>query len=550
MSTPDYKKIQEREKKARLRSEELLEEKTRELYLANINLKNQFDQLQKETAKTELFLSISHLLGRDLNLNEYLQHFVDEICKMGWPVGHIYITNETANELISTTLWSFDDKQKYVEFQQITEQTHFKNGEGLPGRVLETGSSAWIEDINRDSNFPRAKKANLVDLKGAFAIPIIANKKVIAVAEFFFREVATKDLYLLQVVEAASRELATSIEKWLAQQELKKSLADLKSAQSQLIESEKMAALGMLVAGIAHEINTPLGAINASIDNINIALNEILNQFLPIVKALPVEKLEHFFSLLRQLVVKNKFRLTSEDRAIKKELIVKLRNENIEDADEVADTLMDMEVYDNVEPWLAFVRDGHGELLLNYSYNLSSLSKNSFNIVEAVKRASKIVFALRSYAHFQNTGEKTKGDVREEIEIVLTLYNNKLKHGIEVVKNYQDIPAILGFHDELNQVWTNIIHNALYAMENNGKLKINVKQDGKNVVVQISDSGVGIPDEIKAKIFSPFFTTKPKGEGSGLGLDIVKKIIDKHNGSIEVQSVPGETIFTISLPIN
>ena len=133
---------------------------------------------------------------------------------------------------------------------------------------------------------------------------------------------------------------------------------------------------------------------------------------------------------------------------------------------------------------------------------------------------------------------------------MLTLYYNQLKQGIEVIKNYpEDLPKIPCYPDELNQVWTNLIHNAIQAMESKGTLTIDVKQQQENILVSIIDSGKGIPAEILPKIFQPFFTTKPAGEGSGLGLDIVKKIVDKHRGTISFQSVPGNTTFTVQLPI-
>ena len=142
-------------------------------------------------------------------------------------------------------------------------------------------------------------------------------------------------------------------------------------------------------------------------------------------------------------------------------------------------------------------------------------------------------------------------NITEGIETVLTLYQNQIKQGVEVVRNYQaQLPAVLCYPDELNQVWTNLIHNALQAMDNQGTLTIDAVQQDTSVLVKITDSGKGIPPEILPKIFEPFFTTKPAGEGSGLGLDIVKKIIEKHQGKIDVESVPGTTAFTVSLPIN
>jgi signal transduction histidine kinase len=142
-----------------------------------------------------------------------------------------------------------------------------------------------------------------------------------------------------------------------------------------------------------------------------------------------------------------------------------------------------------------------------------------------------------------------EANIIDGLDVVLTLYHNQIKHGVEVVKKYQDVPAVRCAPDELNQVWTNLIHNALQAMKNQGQLEIAIFQQNSQVVTQITDSGPGIPDEIKGRIFEPFFTTKAAGEGSGLGLDICRRIIDNHQGKIEVESRPGKTTFSVWLPV-
>jgi signal transduction histidine kinase len=138
------------------------------------------------------------------------------------------------------------------------------------------------------------------------------------------------------------------------------------------------------------------------------------------------------------------------------------------------------------------------------------------------------------------------------LDTVLTLYGNQLKAGVEVERDYApSMPQIYCFPDELQQVWTNIIHNAIQAMDGVGKVKVETKRQGDWAVVRITDSGPGIPPEVLPRIFQPFFTTKKQGEGSGLGLDICKKIIEnKHHGKLEVDTEPGRTTFIVKLPLN
>jgi signal transduction histidine kinase len=178
------------------------------------------------------------------------------------------------------------------------------------------------------------------------------------------------------------------------------------------------------------------------------------------------------------------------------------------------------------------------------------LQRSTENIEFAANRASKVVFALKNFARIGNSEEKVLADVVEGIETVLTLYYNQLKQGVEVSKNIEKVPQIRCYPDELNQVWTNVLHNALHAMNLHGKLDINVSQKDNFVIVSITDSGKGIPEELKEEIYKPFFSTKPSGEGTGMGLDIVKRIIEKHEGRIELESVPGKTTFSFFLPIN
>ncbi|NJK63518.1 MAG: GHKL domain-containing protein [Synechococcaceae cyanobacterium SM2_3_1] len=240
---------------------------------------------------------------------------------------------------------------------------------------------------------------------------------------------------------------------------------------------------------------------------------------------------------------------TKEERQLRRALNRQLEERGMVSASAMADTLVDMQVVQDLDPFFPLLEQANGQELLESIYRISGLQRSMRTIDTAVERAAKVVYALKSYARFDPSEQKRLADLQEGVETVLTLYQNQLKRGVEVVRHYAEIPKIWCYPDELSQVWTNIIHNALQAMENQGTLTIHTEPEDSWLQVRITDSGPGIPPEIQDKIFKPFFTTKPPGEGSGLGLDIVKRIIDRHQGQITVESQPGATTFVVSFPI-
>ena len=141
-------------------------------------------------------------------------------------------------------------------------------------------------------------------------------------------------------------------------------------------------------------------------------------------------------------------------------------------------------------------------------------------------------------------------DIVKSLETTLTILNHKLKHGVAVQRDYQGVPLLVNsFGSQLNQVWTNIMDNAIDAMGGKGELRVRTYREDSCAVIEMSDNGAGIPPEIKAHIFEPFFTTKGVGEGTGLGLDTVQRIVKKHRGTIRVTSKPGDTRFQVRLPL-
>jgi signal transduction histidine kinase len=210
---------------------------------------------------------------------------------------------------------------------------------------------------------------------------------------------------------------------------------------------------------------------------------------------------------------------------------------------------------------IGFSKDELSELAENFSSEqfpivVSSLGSNftTHNLTEEIRqgtgRITQIVKALSSYTYLDQAPNQSV-DIHEGLDNTLVMLRSQLKKGITVVCEYSDnLPRIQAYGSELNQVWTNIIDNAINAMNGNGKITLKTYEQDEWLVVELKDSGPGIPEEIQSKIFDPFFTTKPPGEGTGLGLNISHNIItQKHNGELKVKSKPGETCFQIKLPL-
>ncbi len=346
--------------------------------------------------------------------------------------------------------------------------------------------------------------------------------------------------------ERLAREKAEQTSKELAE-----TLEELQTTQNHLIQSEKLAALGQLIAGIAHEINSPLGAIQSILDSVSETLDSFSDLLSQLTASLSPKELELFFELANSPVSSAEKPSSMESRKLVKEIITRLEELDSECDKFSAQTLILFGHADHPEKFLPLFNHEQKDVIFKVARQLYNLQSGVDTMSVSTRKTAKVVFALKSFTSADQSDEKKPADLQSSIETVLTLYDNQIQQNVSLVSHYDKLDPVLCNIDELNQVWTNLIHNALQAIDNQGTLDVSLKKKDDCAVVTIKDSGKGIPEEIRDRIFEPFFTTGKTGEGSGLGLDIVKRIVEKHAGTITFNSEIGQgTEFIVSIPIN
>jgi signal transduction histidine kinase len=321
------------------------------------------------------------------------------------------------------------------------------------------------------------------------------------------------------------------------------------------LQHEKVNALGKLSAGIAHELNNPASAISR--------ISAELEKKLRLNYELTGELLKHTLKAddieaIRQLVESKqnqgeKKKLTALQKLEREDAIREWLENCCPDLHvDLAETFIEADISDtDLETIRANTDKSAFAQVLRWLENLLNSQRLIKDLGEASSRISNLVGAIKSHVHMDRTNELQPTNIHKDIDNTLTLLGYKLREkNIRVNKTYcndlVDIPAYVG---ELNQVWTNIIDNAIYAVDKDGELVIETSCDSKNVKVKIIDNGTGIPNDIMSRIFDPFFTTKKVGQGTGIGLDIVNRIVKRHNGEIKVQSQPGRTEFDVCIPV-
>ncbi|MEO0898489.1 MAG: tetratricopeptide repeat protein [Bacteroidota bacterium] len=440
------------------------EEEFRQLIAGQKVRELRYAQLELEKEKDEQRIN---LMEQDAKLQASLQREQE-------------LENERALQLLQGERDRLFAERQASEIQNLQQQQKLKDLELSEKKREESERILTIEKLEREQALNDSELARLESRRTFVqAIGILMALLLLAMlAAIYVNRRANKRL----------KEKNDAIEENRA--ELSNTLGQLKSAQSQLVQSEKMASLGQLTAGIAHEINNPVNFISGGISALNRNLADIR------------EVLDKY----EEITPENADQVLSEIKALKEDI-------EFEDIMEEVDEL-------------------------------------STSISQGAIQTASIVKGLRTFSRLDE-GDLKYANLHDNLDSTLIMLKNQIKKKVEIVKNYGKIPAVQCYPGKLNQVFMNLLSNAIQAIEGQGKITLTTSQEGERVNIQIVDTGKGMSQEVQNRIFEPFYTTKEIGKGTGLGLAISLGIIQDHNATIQVDSEEGRgTAFTISLPIN
>ncbi len=450
----------------------------------------------------------------------------------------------TGGRAIAQVVFRGDTALCVDEIESHADLGDYAAQEGLTGSLMvvpleHKGQRLGVMMINRTSPPFGEAELRLLSTFADQASTAIENARL-------FEEVTVFNERLEQMVTERTAEISQT------NQELADALRELQEAQSQLLLSERLAGMGQLVAGIAHEINTPAAAIQGAVTNLDRSLVRLMDYCRQLANlGLSVPNWNAFIDEVTLHAARTELRLSTPAAEARKqagELADQLEVCGVSDSRRMARRMVDLGASDSAMRLLDLAGPTDAVPLIGCLQELVMLRRNGLAISTAISTVNRIVSALRAYSHLDQTSVEAV-NVHDGIETTLIILGSRLKHGVTVVRRFGEIPAVPVYVDELNQVWTNLIVNGVDAIGEKGELTIESDLVGDEVVVRIVDDGPGIPEDLLQRIFKPFFTTKAKGKGTGLGLGIVQRIVEKHGGRLEAESKPGRTCFSVYLPV-
>ncbi len=333
------------------------------------------------------------------------------------------------------------------------------------------------------------------------------------------------------------------------QKKLHDTIEELQQTQDQLIISEKQAAFGQMAASLAHELNNPMAALKASFTNYKDAVTTSVSHMRNTEESLSPEEMR-FCTGLVEHYLKNPAELSSrEERELKKSLMSRLSLEIPEDAEQIAKYLVILKIH-NIEVIKPYYLSKNLNLILKMAVAFTSMEKNDNTIMYAIKRTLNIVSSFKEYATQDVSVEQQEMMPEQVVNNVINLLSPMIRPEMELVQDIIYTGAIKIGKDDIYQIFTHLIKNAIQASPANGRIYMTLDSKEGHLIFNIKDEGHGIPAEIADKIYEPFFTTKGLGEGAGLGLYIIKNLIKNNKGNIEYSTIAGKgTSFEVRLPL-
>jgi two-component system, NtrC family, sensor kinase len=485
-----YQLAYERERQARQAAEKLLDEKTREVQSSMDMISHQFDNLMLQKKELQYLLNIARLAQDPVPLSSAIKDFILQTLE--------YLGAGACR-------WRYKQDDGAFSLSELLGEQFFQVA---VNKIDDFPWMQWLYDDvikKSDRKFLHTEEIDDIDLKnmllqsditGIALIPIKRYGRTATLCEFFIVNADAFDMHKLDQAMISSFQISVMLERRSAQKKLEKNFKEiklahdeLKQAQTQLVQSEKMASIGQLAAGVAHEINNPVGFVLSNMGTIKEYCQSIFKVFAGYDDVLACPSVEN----------------TNKLQAL-------IKQEDIE-----------------------FIRN-----------DVSLIIKDS---EEGLVRVRDIVANLKSFARV-DSDDNLVFDINECVDNTLKVVWNELKYQTRVIKELsENLPKVTGQSNQIGQVIMNLLMNAKQAIEGDGEIHIRTYLEDERVCISVADNGKGIPENVIKKIFDPFFTTKPVGVGTGLGLSISYGIVEKHRGDIDLHSVVGQgTTFIVRLP--
>jgi signal transduction histidine kinase len=501
-----------RERGRRRRTQRLMDLQSEEIIYSNNELEKKFGELETKIGQLSLLIDLSATVNATLDAERIYEQALERLARrMGYQAAYLALVDPTRGVLRGHRVVTSGQRTR-GRFEGL-EIPLDPVAWGL-AKVALTGTPMLVSDVEATEEPVHRATARAFDVRAFVAVPLRVRERVAGVLTVASSEPNRLGAGDLEMVSAVANHVALAVDRAesfqtieelsrgleekvrvrteqlrTANEEVAAAYRELQAAQVQLVQREKMASVGQLVAGVAHELNNPIGFVASN-----------------------AATLEDFVGRLRAMLESYR----SRDGALP-------------DADRRA----------LGEEWQARKID----------YALRYLDSMILGIREGAERTRKIVRDLRVFARGDDDVRQPV-DLHEELESSLTLLGHLLKDRVVVERKYGDLPAVECVRSQIDQVLLNILANAAQAIEGPGAITIETRQEDGWAVVAVRDTGPGIAPDVIGRIFDPFFTTKPVGEGSGLGLSISYEIVKKHGGEIDVESRPGEgATFTMRLPV-